>query len=50
MAGSGHTPQQVHVISQGMLQPQPQTTYMTADGSHSIQVGMIDQQRPVASR
>ncbi|KAL5109309.1 hypothetical protein TcWFU_008187 [Taenia crassiceps] len=51
MPAGGQIPQQVHVISQGMLQPQPQsqTTYMTTDTSHGMQVGMIDQQRPMVT-
>ncbi|VDM34393.1 unnamed protein product [Hydatigera taeniaeformis] len=49
MSAGGQMPQQVHVIPQGVLQPQPQsqTTYMTTDASHGMQVGMIDQQRPM---
>ncbi|KAL5966433.1 hypothetical protein TSMEX_005808 [Taenia solium] len=52
MPASGQMPQQVHVISQNMLQPQPQsqTTYMATDASHGMQVGIIDQQRPMVAR
>lgn len=52
MPAGGQMPQQVHVLSQSMLQPQPQTqtTYMATDASHGIQVGMIDQQRPMVTR
>ncbi|EUB63393.1 Ras guanine nucleotide exchange factor [Echinococcus granulosus] len=52
MPAGGQMPQQVHVISQGMLQPQSQaqTAYMTTDAGHGMQVGMIDQQRSMVTR
>nr|CDS20165.1 ras guanine nucleotide exchange factor [Echinococcus granulosus] len=51
MPAGGQMPQQVHVISQGMLQPQSQaqTAYMTTDAGHGMQVGMIDQQRSMVT-
>ena len=49
MATGGMMETQVRMSPQGMMQPQ-QGAYMTADGNHSIQLGMMDPQRPVVTR
>ncbi|VDD79822.1 unnamed protein product [Mesocestoides corti] len=50
MPAGGQMPQQLHVISQGVFQSQqPQPTYMTSDGSHTMQAGVVEQHRPIVT-
>ncbi|KAM7536165.1 hypothetical protein Aperf_G00000097654 [Anoplocephala perfoliata] len=49
MPTGGQMSQQVHVLPQGVMQSQPQPNCMPTDGGHNIQVGMVEQPRPIVT-
>lgn len=48
MPAGGQMGQPVHVLQQGVMQPQSQG--IPNDGGHNMPVGMVDQTRPIATK